>query len=856
MTDEKRIEKLGAEIERLESELEKAAGREHDLSDTRRAMLYLLEDINENASFMERAKKEWEATFDSISDLLFIHDSGMRIIRCNMAYKEASGLGFHEIIGRPYYEVFPKMDGPFDLCREAAANCSEEAAEHEVDIPLLGKVYKIRFYTIKGDGVLSIHVMEDITFEKVAEEALKESEDKYHHLFDNLKDAAFLADIDTGRIVETNRTGEIMLGRSRSEIIGMHQSELHPAEKADMYKKMFVEHALKGHESNEGELVRKDGATVPVMIRGDRIRIKGRDFLLGIFRDITEQKKNEEKIAQEAEINRNLLMIANATAHTTDIDRLMEQVAGCLQKIMRSDISLSYVWDNSRKVFMPSRAAGLAHAQVPFFRVERLGLDTSFVARALNAGKTVIEDCRDGHSCLIKEKAAATGVPVAVAGVKDKAKENAPLYWLDSIGRAVVFPLLGRQGCLGLLVCVYAGGRELPEFGRRDHEVWDGISFQVSTALDEARLYKESIDRTMDLSRKIETIQTMHEIDTAILSAFQSDEILETAARMVAKAVLCDRATIALVDRRKGGFTYAAGFGTASIKKQDFTNFNDTSATEVVRTGMPQYVPNIKESGEVLPLERSFSDEGFASHIRVPLTVRGEVTGVLTAGSKRTAAFSSEDLSIMEKLAAQIGIALENARLLKDVEELFIGTVKTLSEAIDAKSPWTRGHSERVTAIALSIARELGFVEQEMKDLELAGLLHDIGKLGTYESILDKPGRLTAEELDIMKQHPAKGAEILAPIKQLGHIVPAIKHHHEYYDGTGYPAGIKGEEIPLMARILTVADTVDAMGADRPYRKGKPMSDIVAELKRCSGTQFDPEIVEAFFKTTEAAFSG
>ena len=173
---------------------------------------------------------------------------------------------------------------------------------------------------------------------------------------------------------------------------------------------------------------------------------------------------------------------------------------------------------------------------------------------------------------------------------------------------------------------------------------------------------------------------------------------------------------------------------------------------------------------------------------------------------------------------------------------------ESLSSAIDAKSPWTAGHSERVTKYALQIGKEMGLSEKELKDLELAGLLHDVGKIGTYESILDKPGKLTDEERAIMRQHPAKGAEILAPIKQWKDIIPGVKYHHEFYDGTGYPEGLKGEAIPLHARILTVADTVDAMGADRPYREGRAMDVIIAELKRCSGTQFDPKVAEAFLK--------
>lgn len=265
---------------------------------------------------------------------------------------------------------------------------------------------------------------------------------------------------------------------------------------------------------------------------------------------------------------------------------------------------------------------------------------------------------------------------------------------------------------------------------------------------------------------------------------------------------------------------------------------------------------DLREVRDIKPLEKSLLDEGFISHIRMPLVVKGEIYGLLTVGSKRASAYTPEDLSTMEKLASQIGVALENARLVKDLEELFIGIVRTLSKVIDTKSPWTQGHSERVTDYALSIGRAMGMTEAELKRLELAGLLHDLGKVGTYEAILDKPGRLTDEELEIMRQHPSKGAEILQPIKQLADVTAIIKCHHEFYDGSGYPDGIKGESIPLMARMLTVADAVDAMSADRPYRKGKPKDAIIQELKRCSGTQFDPAVARTFLAIIEAKAQG
>jgi len=180
---------------------------------------------------------------------------------------------------------------------------------------------------------------------------------------------------------------------------------------------------------------------------------------------------------------------------------------------------------------------------------------------------------------------------------------------------------------------------------------------------------------------------------------------------------------------------------------------------------------------------------------------------------------------------------------LKDLNE---NLILAFANAIDAKSHWTKGHSERVCIHAVSIATEMGFDEKEIEDLRIAALLHDTGKIGTYDVILDKPDKLTAEEFELVKLHPAKGEKILSPVRQLKHILPVIRAHHEKMDGTGYPDGLKGDEIPLPARILCVADTFDAMTADRPYRPAPGKEYAIAELKRCSGTQFDQEVAEAF----------
>jgi putative nucleotidyltransferase with HDIG domain len=183
-----------------------------------------------------------------------------------------------------------------------------------------------------------------------------------------------------------------------------------------------------------------------------------------------------------------------------------------------------------------------------------------------------------------------------------------------------------------------------------------------------------------------------------------------------------------------------------------------------------------------------------------------------------------------------------------ELEDLFLKLVHVMVNILDAKSPWTKGHSERVATYAEKIAMEMLIDADEIKNIRLAGLLHDIGKIGTYDYLLDKPGKLTREEFDIVKEHPSLGANILKEIKQLKDIIPYIKYHHEKLDGNGYPTKLKGEKIPLGARILHVADSFDSMTSDRPYRPAPGINYALSELNKFKGSQFDHTVVEAFLK--------
>jgi putative nucleotidyltransferase with HDIG domain len=180
--------------------------------------------------------------------------------------------------------------------------------------------------------------------------------------------------------------------------------------------------------------------------------------------------------------------------------------------------------------------------------------------------------------------------------------------------------------------------------------------------------------------------------------------------------------------------------------------------------------------------------------------------------------------------------------------------LRSLSSAIEARDPYTRGHSLRVTALAEAVARWLGWTESRLETLRIGGALHDVGKLTLPVRILSKPGPLTADELDAIRTHPAAGARLIEPIRSMRRALPYVLHHHERWDGHGYPHGLRGAAIPVEARVLSVADAFDAMTSGRPYRGALSSQDALRELERCAGCQFDPELTHAFLTVWSNGF--
>ena len=299
----------------------------------------------------------------------------------------------------------------------------------------------------------------------------------------------------------------------------------------------------------------------------------------------------------------------------------------------------------------------------------------------------------------------------------------------------------------------------------------------------------------------------------------------------------------------------------------------ETNMLEIVAArGLPEEVVNnthipigkgiagkVAEEGEPILCEDVETDKRFfresnekytsKSFVSVPLKVQNRVIGVLNVNNKESRQkFDEKDLRLLTILADQSAMTIENAELYKHMQDTYLGTIQTLARAIDAKDPYTKGHSDRVTRYAVKIAKEMNLSGSTIRNIEYSALIHDIGKIGIQEAILTKKGKLSGTEYEIVKMHPLIGESIITPVKFLNGIAPLILYHHEHFNGKGYLEGLRGEAIPLGARIISVADAFDAMTSDRPYRKALTKEEARKELEKASGKKFDPRVIKAFLR--------
>jgi putative nucleotidyltransferase with HDIG domain len=368
-------------------------------------------------------------------------------------------------------------------------------------------------------------------------------------------------------------------------------------------------------------------------------------------------------------------------------------------------------------------------------------------------------------------------------------------------------------------------------------EVNSGDEFQ-----ELAHSFNDMADR---LSRQFQTLESINQIDRTILSSLDTEKIALTVLTRLPQIISLDCASFSVASPQdpRELTTYVSLDGT-ELKEQPASSLLS-----------PEEVTQLLERSEAMLLDGSkvtpsyasdLAQLGMGAYLVLPLVLGKKVLGVITLGHEFLPTLNDEQIFQARQVADQVAVALTNARLIQELSALHLGTLTALARAIDAKSGWTSGHSERVTELALRIGRAMGLPAQELDILRRGGLLHDIGKIGVPAHILDKPGKLSPEEQRVMREHVRIGARILEPIPGFHEVLPIVLQHHEWYDGSGYPEGLAGEEIHLNARIFALADCYDALTSERPYRPGLSHAEVMELIYKETGSHFDPRVVSAF----------
>jgi response regulator RpfG family c-di-GMP phosphodiesterase len=363
---------------------------------------------------------------------------------------------------------------------------------------------------------------------------------------------------------------------------------------------------------------------------------------------------------------------------------------------------------------------------------------------------------------------------------------------------------------------------------------------------DRVRAERENLEiRVQDQTR---TLRDIYRFANQLNSLDSLDAVLKSIVEFVADFMVSERVSIMLLDEKEEYLTISSAVGLEEqIIRDTRIRRGEAIAGRVFETQKAMKIDNIST---IKPEEEQFSMyKALMSFplMQAPLKSQMNVLGIINVTNRfDDQPYTAMDLRNLDFIADTASVAINNQIKGIKLQESYFANMKSLALALDAKDRYTAGHSESVQRYSVDIAREMGLGLEEIANIERAGALHDIGKIGVPDDIINKPTRLTPEEFEKIKEHPAIGEQMIRPIPFLNPARAIIRHHHERFDGRGYPDGIKGEEIVLGARIMAVADTFDAMTSDRPYRNASSVEEARDELHRCRNTQFDPAAVEAF----------
>ncbi len=418
-------------------------------------------------------------------------------------------------------------------------------------------------------------------------------------------------------------------------------------------------------------------------------------------------------------------------------------------------------------------------------------------------------------------------------------------YWIGikttrEHGNMLAVPLFRKKRAIGVIAVI--NKIDSRPFTRADLKTLKSLSNHFSIIMERAELFSE-------LDGRLRQFSTLQEVGNLLNSTLDQTVVRLRAMEAITSIMRAEAGSLLLVDEKNKQLYFEVALGEKSKElKEVRLDIGEGIAGWVAKHGRPLIINDVARDKRFQSNVDKKSRFKTRDMVCVPVRIKGKVIGVLQAINRIGGTFEKEDMRLFQLFSNQVAIALDNARLYEEIRETFHATSEALAEAIEKRDPYTGGHTKRVFEYSLAIGKHMEMTPKSLELLKLSAVLHDIGKIGIEDRILRKDAPLDADEAAMMRLHPQYGAEIMKHVPQLKEIIPGMLYHHERIDGQGYPRGFKGEQIPLIARIISVADTYDAMTTTRPYRKGLPPEVAVAELKKYAGVQFDVRVVEAFIR--------
>ena len=543
-------------------------------------------------------------------------------------------------------------------------------------------------------------------------------------------------------------------------------------------------------------------------------------------RNLLEQDRNADLIEKEKQSRREtaraeaLLRVAARLNAQLDLEALLTAICEEVTRALNTPVSLIALYDQKQSVFYSTAAVGIAPELV----------------KSMSAFPRVFYDET------IKTFGKVFGLPDMQIF---SSLPNLELLKQSNM-RSIAFATMEYEHeVIGSLTAITLGVSR--DFSDDELLLLQGLADQAALAITNTRLYK-------DARRRLEHLQALRAIDIAIASNRDLQETLNIVLDQIAKQLQVDAAVILLLDetRQKLEFGTSRGFQTSTLRYTSL-QIGEGMAGRAAQQRQIVHIRDLRIDPQTLRSASALMTEGFVSYYAAPLIAQGQVKGVLEIFHRSFLDSDDEWLGFLETLAGQAAIAVENTSLFDDLQrtndeltKAYDATIEGWSHALDLRDKETEGHTQRVTELSLQLARAFGFGEKELLYVRWGALLHDIGKMGVPDRILLKEGPLTDEEWVLMRQHPVYAHEMLRSIQYLHPALDIPYCHHEKWDGTGYPRGLKGEEIPLVARLFAIIDVWDALTSDRPYRTAWSHERTLAYIRQGAGQHFDPQVVEMF----------